>query len=261
MFGTDLARRKSGVQIPSPPPPQISRSERRRSHIGGAHLVPGPHRAARHPGAARSPTPGSAQRPAAIRNATAVCRRSWMRSPSRSATTADLASTVWGTHHEPGPFPRTEVARRCAFLADDPRGPAGAWYAGSWQCQRGTWPSWTGLTLQPSWGRSRAVNGGSATATRGEPRTSCVQAATPPRQRGDDHRAILATYAAADRSPGGRIRQPTHYPAFRDPDGTTWLSQEFPPVLRQPGPSFYQAERHAGEGRPSAPTHGGGDAL
>jgi predicted enzyme related to lactoylglutathione lyase len=33
------------------------------------------------------------------------------------------------------------------------------------------------------------------------------------------------------------------YAAFRDPDGNTWLLQEFPPALRQPGQSFYNAER------------------
>ena len=32
------------------------------------------------------------------------------------------------------------------------------------------------------------------------------------------------------------------FAAFRDPDGNTWLLQEFPPALRQPGQSFYQAE-------------------
>jgi uncharacterized glyoxalase superfamily protein PhnB len=32
------------------------------------------------------------------------------------------------------------------------------------------------------------------------------------------------------------------YAAFRDPAGNTWLLQEFPPALRQPGQSFYQAE-------------------
>jgi catechol 2,3-dioxygenase-like lactoylglutathione lyase family enzyme len=30
------------------------------------------------------------------------------------------------------------------------------------------------------------------------------------------------------------------YAAFRDPDGNTWLLQEFPPDLRQPGQSFYR---------------------
>jgi predicted enzyme related to lactoylglutathione lyase len=30
------------------------------------------------------------------------------------------------------------------------------------------------------------------------------------------------------------------YAEFRDPDGNTWLLQEFPPALRQPGQSFYQ---------------------
>lgn len=35
------------------------------------------------------------------------------------------------------------------------------------------------------------------------------------------------------------------YAAFRDPDGNTWLLQEFPPALRQPGQSFYQAENQA----------------
>jgi catechol 2,3-dioxygenase-like lactoylglutathione lyase family enzyme len=32
-----------------------------------------------------------------------------------------------------------------------------------------------------------------------------------------------------------------HYARFRDPDGNTWLLQEFPPALRQPGQSFHQA--------------------
>jgi catechol 2,3-dioxygenase-like lactoylglutathione lyase family enzyme len=31
------------------------------------------------------------------------------------------------------------------------------------------------------------------------------------------------------------------YAAFRDPDGNTWLLQEFPPAVRQPGQSFYKA--------------------
>ena len=31
------------------------------------------------------------------------------------------------------------------------------------------------------------------------------------------------------------------YAAFRDPDGNTWLLQEFPAALRRPGQSFYQA--------------------
>jgi catechol 2,3-dioxygenase-like lactoylglutathione lyase family enzyme len=30
------------------------------------------------------------------------------------------------------------------------------------------------------------------------------------------------------------------YAAFRDPDGNTWLLQQFPPALRRPGQSFYQ---------------------
>ncbi len=30
------------------------------------------------------------------------------------------------------------------------------------------------------------------------------------------------------------------YAAFRDPDGNTWLLQEFPPELRRPGQSFYR---------------------
>ncbi len=30
------------------------------------------------------------------------------------------------------------------------------------------------------------------------------------------------------------------YAGFRDPDGNTWLLQEFPPELRQPGQSFYR---------------------
>jgi len=30
---------------------------------------------------------------------------------------------------------------------------------------------------------------------------------------------------------------------FRDPDGNTWLLQEFPPALRQPGQSYYEARK------------------
>ena len=30
------------------------------------------------------------------------------------------------------------------------------------------------------------------------------------------------------------------YAPFHDPDGNTWLLQEFPPALRQPGQSFYR---------------------
>jgi catechol 2,3-dioxygenase-like lactoylglutathione lyase family enzyme len=30
------------------------------------------------------------------------------------------------------------------------------------------------------------------------------------------------------------------YAAFRDPDGNTWLLQEFPPAMRRPGQSFYR---------------------
>jgi predicted enzyme related to lactoylglutathione lyase len=30
------------------------------------------------------------------------------------------------------------------------------------------------------------------------------------------------------------------YASFHDPDGNTWLLQEFPPEVRQPGQSFYQ---------------------
>ena len=37
----DLARRNQGFKIPSPPPPHTSRSERRRSGMGGALVVPG----------------------------------------------------------------------------------------------------------------------------------------------------------------------------------------------------------------------------
>jgi hypothetical protein len=33
------------------------------------------------------------------------------------------------------------------------------------------------------------------------------------------------------------------FAAFRDPDGNTWLLQEFPPAVRQPGQSFYTAEK------------------
>jgi predicted enzyme related to lactoylglutathione lyase len=32
------------------------------------------------------------------------------------------------------------------------------------------------------------------------------------------------------------------YAAFSDPDGNSWLLQEFPPALRQPGQSFYEQE-------------------
>jgi catechol 2,3-dioxygenase-like lactoylglutathione lyase family enzyme len=34
--------------------------------------------------------------------------------------------------------------------------------------------------------------------------------------------------------------QRVKYAAFQDPDGNTWLLQEFPPALRQPGQSFYR---------------------
>ena len=30
------------------------------------------------------------------------------------------------------------------------------------------------------------------------------------------------------------------YAAFTDPDGNTWLLQEFPPAMRRPGQSFYR---------------------
>jgi hypothetical protein len=30
------------------------------------------------------------------------------------------------------------------------------------------------------------------------------------------------------------------YAGFSDPDGNSWLLQEFPPELRQPGQSFYK---------------------
>jgi predicted enzyme related to lactoylglutathione lyase len=33
------------------------------------------------------------------------------------------------------------------------------------------------------------------------------------------------------------------YAGFRDPDGNSWLLQEFPPELRQPGQSFYNKEK------------------
>lgn len=33
------------------------------------------------------------------------------------------------------------------------------------------------------------------------------------------------------------------YAEFRDPDGNSWLLQEFPPELRQPGQSFYKKEK------------------
>jgi catechol 2,3-dioxygenase-like lactoylglutathione lyase family enzyme len=44
---------------------------------------------------------------------------------------------------------------------------------------------------------------------------------------------------------GVEVDEPTEvsrvkYAAFRDPDGNTWLLQEFPPSLRQPGQSYYQ---------------------
>ena len=32
------------------------------------------------------------------------------------------------------------------------------------------------------------------------------------------------------------------YASFSDPDGNSWLLQEFPPELRQPGQSFYRQE-------------------
>ena len=32
------------------------------------------------------------------------------------------------------------------------------------------------------------------------------------------------------------------YAGFSDPDGNSWLLQEFPPELRQPGQSFYRQE-------------------
>jgi catechol 2,3-dioxygenase-like lactoylglutathione lyase family enzyme len=34
--------------------------------------------------------------------------------------------------------------------------------------------------------------------------------------------------------------QQVKYAAFDDPDGNTWLLQEFPPALRRPGQSFYR---------------------
>ena len=34
------------------------------------------------------------------------------------------------------------------------------------------------------------------------------------------------------------------YAEFSDPDGNLWLLQEFPPELRQPGQSFYDAGDH-----------------
>ncbi len=33
------------------------------------------------------------------------------------------------------------------------------------------------------------------------------------------------------------------YAEFRDPDGNSWLLQEFPPAVRQPGQSFYEEEK------------------
>ena|SRR5689334_22700980 len=33
------------------------------------------------------------------------------------------------------------------------------------------------------------------------------------------------------------------YVEFRDPDGNLWLLQEFPPEMRSPGQSFYEAKR------------------
>ncbi len=32
------------------------------------------------------------------------------------------------------------------------------------------------------------------------------------------------------------------YAGFSDPDGNSWLLQEFPPEVRQPGQSFYKEE-------------------
>jgi predicted lactoylglutathione lyase len=32
------------------------------------------------------------------------------------------------------------------------------------------------------------------------------------------------------------------YASFRDPDGNSWLLQEFPPEVRQPGQSFYREQ-------------------
>jgi catechol 2,3-dioxygenase-like lactoylglutathione lyase family enzyme len=34
--------------------------------------------------------------------------------------------------------------------------------------------------------------------------------------------------------------QQVKYAGFQDPDGNTWLLQEFPPAMRQPGQSFYR---------------------
>ena len=36
--------------------------------------------------------------------------------------------------------------------------------------------------------------------------------------------------------------QEVKFASFRDPDGNTWLLQEFPPSVRQPGQSFYKGE-------------------
>jgi predicted enzyme related to lactoylglutathione lyase len=36
--------------------------------------------------------------------------------------------------------------------------------------------------------------------------------------------------------------QGVKYAGFSDPDGNSWLLQEFPPELRQPGQSFYKKE-------------------
>ena len=36
--------------------------------------------------------------------------------------------------------------------------------------------------------------------------------------------------------------QEVKFASFRDPDGNTWLLQEFPPSVRQPGQSFYQGD-------------------
>ena len=36
--------------------------------------------------------------------------------------------------------------------------------------------------------------------------------------------------------------QEVKFASFRDPDGNTWLLQEFPPSVRQPGQSLYKGE-------------------
>jgi hypothetical protein len=53
----------------------------------------------------------------------------------------------------------------------------------------------------------------------------------------DEARAALAGrgVAVGDVTEVSQVK----YAEFRDPDGNSWLLQEFPPELRQPGQSFY----------------------